>query len=69
MVIIALARYEFYLGLLQPIFVISRRHFSTPEHNQCATDLAIYIPNIGDVGFHVNLRATDLLKSANSLNQ
>ena len=33
------------------------------------TDLAINIPNIGDLGFHVNLRAVDLLKSANSLNQ
>lgn len=33
------------------------------------TDLAINIPNIGDLGFHVNLRTTDLLQLANSLNQ
>ena len=31
MVIVALARYEFHLGLLQPIFVISRRHFLLPD--------------------------------------
>jgi len=31
MVIIALARYELHLGLVQPIFVISRRHFPLPN--------------------------------------